>query len=551
LTISADADSDQGGKKDADKKKEDVDKAPSKITVDVTGLESRIQEVPLPSGNYSDLTVGEKHLFFTDFSSIDDNDANLMAAGIARKDVEAKQLFESIRSYELSADGKKLLVRKDDDLYVIDASDNPPAKLADAKVDLKGWTFLLDPREEWRQMFDEAWRLERDYFYDTGMHGVDWEAIREKHRPLVERVTDRRELSDLLGQMISNLSALHMSVSGGDMRDPDQNAAVASLGARLERDAAASGYRVVRIYRADPGRPDLQAPLARPGVDINEGDIIAAINGVGLAGNVNPAALMLNQSGKEVVLDILPQGKGPARKVVVEPIPQGADHNLRYNDWKLSRRLMTDSLGGGDIGYVHLSALGADNYAEWARDYFPVWNRKGLIVDVRHNQGGNIDSWILGSLMRRPWMYWQPRVGNPDPNFQYGFNGYIAVLCDEWTASDGEMFLEGMRRLKLGRIIGTRTWGGGIWLSYANRLVDNGIASAAEFGVFGPEGSWPIEWHGVSPDTTVDNLPHETFLGKDAQLEAAVAYLKDRLRREPIPEPILPEYPDRTRLNRR
>ena len=175
-----------------------------------------------------------------------------------------------------------------------------------------------------------------------------------------------------------------------------------------------------------------------------------------------------------------------------------------------------------------------------------MFNRQGLIVDVRHNRGGNIDSWILGRLMRKAWFYWKPRVDNPTWNMQYAFRGHVVVLCDEFTASDGEAFTEGFRRLGLGKVIGKRTWGGEIWLSFDNGLVDRGIASAAETGVYGPEGKWLIEGHGVDPDIEVDNLPHATFLGEDAQLTAAVKHLQDLIQREPRPVPTTPPYPDKS-----
>jgi tricorn protease len=190
--------------------------------------------------------------------------------------------------------------------------------------------------------------------------------------------------------------------------------------------------------------------------------------------------------------------------------------------------------------------MGTGDIEQWARDFYPVFNRQGLIVDVRHNGGGNIDSWVLERLMRKAWMYWQGRVGKPTWNMQWAFRGHVVVLCDEFTGSDGEAFTEGFRRLGLGKVIGTRTWGGEIWLSMSNTLVDNGIASAAEFGVYGPEGIWLIEGHGAEPDIRVDNLPVATFKGRDAQLDAAIAHLKELIRTRPIPVPPAPKYPNKS-----
>jgi tricorn protease len=415
-------------------------------------------------------------------------------------------------------------------------------------------------------MFVEAWRLERDYFYDRNMHGVDWKAMRDKYLPLVARVTDRGELSNLVAQMVSELSALHTFVFGGDVRQAPDQIGTASLGAVLKRDEAAGGLRVAHVYRADPDRPDRLSPLARPGVDVADGDLIESINGVAALSAPDPAALVRNQAGRQVLVHVRPgkekkgaeekkdvdekkgadDKRGGGRDVIVVPISADQDSELRYDEWEYARRQRVEKAGEAKIGYVHLRAMGGGNMAEWEREFYPVFDRAGLIIDVRHNRGGNIDSWILEKLMRRAWFYWQPRVGTPYWNMQYAFRGHMVVLCDEETASDGEAFSEGFRRLGLGKLIGTRTWGGEIWLSASNRLVDKGIATAAEFGVYGPEGTWLIEGHGVDPDIVVDNPPHATFEGGDAQLDAAVRYLLEEIRTKPVPVPPAPAYPDKS-----
>jgi tricorn protease len=219
---------------------------------------------------------------------------------------------------------------------------------------------------------------------------------------------------------------------------------------------------------------------------------------------------------------------------------------LRYTEWEYSRRLKVDADSNGTIGYIHLRAMGPNDIDQWARDYYPVFDRQGLIIDVRHNQRGNIDSWLLGKLLRPAWFYWQERIGNPYWNMQYAFRGHIVVLCDQRTLSDGEAFSEGFQRLKLGKVIGMRTWGGEIWLSFSNQLADRGIATAAEVGVYGPEGKWLIEGHGVDPDIVQDNLPRATFEGGDTELEAALKYLKEEIRKDPRPVPNHPPYPDKS-----
>jgi tricorn protease len=224
----------------------------------------------------------------------------------------------------------------------------------------------------------------------------------------------------------------------------------------------------------------------------------------------------------------------------------GEAANLRYTDWQVSRRRIVEERSDRRFGYVHLRAMGSANIAEFAKGFYPAFNREGLIIDVRRNSGGNIDSWVLSRLLRKAWMFWNQREGQaPSWNMQYAFRGHLVVICDAATASDGEAFAEGFRRLGLGKVIGQRTWGGEIWLSSSNVLVDQGIASAAEFGVYGPEGTWLIEGHGVDPDIVVDNPPHATFKGEDAQLEAAIKHLEQLVKEKPIPPALPPSFPDK------
>ena len=531
--------------KNGDEKDEEPEVEP--IEIDLAGIAERIHEVPVKPGNYSGLFVTKKRLFWTAVDDLHERKRDLMILKIANKDIKTKTLVEDVRSVELSADGKKLLVRKGSKLHITNADASAPAKLEGKnEVNLEGWRFSFTPREQWRQMFIEAWRLERDYFYDRDMHGVDWPATRDKFLPLVDRVSDRAELSDLIAQMVSELSALHIYVYGGDRRRGQDSIQPASLGALLTPEKAAGGHRIEHIYQSDPDEPGLRSPLARLDLSINEGDVITLINGVPTADAADCGELLRNQAGKQVLLRIKPADGGDERDVVVEPISAGAASNLRYHEWEYTRRLLVDKLSGGQIGYVHLRAMGSNDVAQFARHFYPVFNRKGLIMDVRHNGGGNIDSWILEKLMRKAWFYWQPRVGSPTWNMQYAFRGHMVALCDERTGSDGEAFAEGFRRLGLGKVIGTRTWGGEIWLTSSNRLVDRGIATAAEFGVYGPEGQWLIEGHGVDPDLVVDNLPHATFTGDDAQLKTAVEHLLQKIKEEPVDVPPAPPHPDKS-----
>jgi tricorn protease len=269
--------------------------------------------------------------------------------------------------------------------------------------------------------------------------------------------------------------------------------------------------------------------------------VITAVNGVRTLEALDIGELLRGQVGRQVLLTV---GDGEnARDVVVTPI--GNESTLRYTDWEYTRRLATDSATSGQVGYVHLRAMGANDINQFYREFTPIFNRQGVILDMRQNRGGNIDSWVLEMLSRKPWMYWQDRVGEPYWNMQGAFRGHMVMLVDHETASDGEAVADGFRRLGLGPVIGTRTWGGEIWLSGTNTLSDGGIARAPMSGVYGPEGKWLIEQEGVIPDMIVDNLPHATFNGKDAQLEAAIEYLKEKIAEDPRAVPKPPPYPRR------
>jgi tricorn protease len=530
-----------------DKKSAEEKKAPPAVNIDFTGIAGRLNEVPVPAGNYSALQATEKRLCWLDRNDAAPPKHSLQCVDLANKGDAPDTVLADVKAYEISGDRKKILIWKENDFLIVD-SDAKSSTLSDskayakAKIDMARWTILTNPRAEFRGMFLDAWRLERDYFYDRNMHGVNWPEVRDRYLPLVNRVADRQELNDLLAQMVGELSALHIFVVGGDAREPGDHVDIATFGATLRRDEKAGGDVVEHIYLHDPDLPDQAPPFARPDSLVREGEVIQSIDGADVLSVSDERVLLRGKAGRKVLLQVK-STSGQLREVLATPISEREERNLRYAEWEFSRRRKVEADSQNHIGYVHLRAMGSEDIADWARDFYPVFDRQGLIIDVRHNNGGNIDSWILAKLLRRPWFYWQPRIGNPTWNMQYAFRGHIVVLCDQGTASDGEAFSEGVRRLNLGKIIGMRTWGGEVWLSFSNFLADQGIASAAEIGVYGPESKWLIEGHGVDPDVVVDNLPHATFTGSDAQLDAAIKYLQDEIQKDPRPVPPAPSYP--------
>jgi tricorn protease len=523
---------------------------PVTVNIDFNDLASRLSEVPVPAGNYSELQATDKRLCWLNRDDEMPRKLELECVDIANKSDAPETVLSDVKSYEVSLDRKKMLVVKGEDFYILDsdvkaAALTDPKVLPKAKIDMSHWTFVTNPREEFRGLFVDAWRLERDYFYDRNMHGVDWNQMRDRYLPLVDRVADRDELNDVIAQMVSELSALHTFVRGGDSRKPPDQVDLASLGAVLRRDEQAGGYVVQHIYLHDPDLPNEAPPLARPDSMVQEGEVIVSIDGEDLLGVSDERALLRGKAGLQVLLHVK-SASGQTRDVLATPVSENDESSMRYKEWEYSRRLKVEADSHGQVGYVHLRAMGSQDIEQWAREFYPVFDRQGLIIDVRHNRGGNIDSWLLGKLLRQAWFYWQPRVGNPDWNMQYAFRGHMVVLCDQWTASDGEAFTEGFRRLGLGKVIGMRTWGGEIWLSARNVLADSGIATAAETGVYASEGKWLIEGHGVEPDITVDNLPHATFAGSDAQLDEALRYVEEEIHRDPRPVPKAPPYPSKT-----
>ncbi|MBL8511704.1 MAG: PD40 domain-containing protein [Betaproteobacteria bacterium] len=514
------------------------------------GITERHYEAPLAAGNYSQLSTDGKRLYFIVTEGGADSKQSLRSIAIEAPNPNPPvvELFiDDIRSYRLTDDRKKIFIRKtNNELYIFDAGKSaaPAAEQAKFAVNLRDWAFSLDPREEWRNIFMDAWRMHRDYFYDKNMHGIDWPKMRAKYQPLISRATDRSEVSDIIAQMISELSTLHSQVGTPDARRGQDAIDIAALAADVEKTP--QGFRITRLYNGDPELLEERGPLSRPEVNLKTGDTITAINGVACNTVMTIGELLRNQSGKQILLAVTDTA-GKPREVIVTPIDTARDRALRYLTWEKERAERASKASGGRIGYVHLQAMGPADIARWAREFYPVFQSEGLILDLRHNRGGNIDSWIIEKLQRRAWHFWQSRNREqPYSNQQLAFRGFVVALIDANTYSDGETLAQGLKRLGIAPLIGVTTAGAGIFLSDQNRLRDNGLARAAESGSFvdnGRERAWITEGVGVAPDIEVDNLPFATFNGGDAQLDAAIRYLMEKMTAQPIKPPQAPPYP--------
>ncbi|WP_423186474.1 S41 family peptidase [Alishewanella sp. d11] len=512
--------------------------------VDWAQISQRLWQVPVSSGNYSNLTVNEERLFLLDRAQ-GSRAAELQQLKIAQSGVKLTTLAANVAEYQLAVDGKTLFIRQagqdnSGDMLLVPAAERLPSELSDAKINTQQWQLAINPQQEWQQMFRDAWLMHRDFLFDKGMRGLDWPATKQKYAPLLARITDRHELDDLFAQMMGELNALHSQVRGGEYRQDAATAAAASMGASLIPNPA--GIEIAHIYQTDPELPSQAAPLAKPGVAARRGDVITHINGRAVNDLAALTQALRNQAGKQVLLT-LQRGK-QSLQTVVEPIPAAQEMLLRYQDWVQSNLEKVTTASDGKFGYLHLYAMGSGDIASFAREFYAQFQKEGLIIDVRRNRGGNIDSWIIEKLLRRAWSFWQPTHGAPYTNMQQAFRGHLVVLADPLTYSDGETFSAGVRALGLGPVIGQRTAGAGVWLSGRNQLADNGLARVAETPQFAIDGRYIIEGYGVAPDIEVINLPFATFNGEDAQLQRAIAYLKEQVKRQPIQplqaEPLTP-----------
>ncbi|MBF0887902.1 MULTISPECIES: S41 family peptidase [Gluconobacter] len=538
-------------KPDADKKddkKKDGDKKKSLPAIEWAGIATRLYQAPVPAGDYEGLGVSDDYLFTIDNSGSGDGPGDLKSIHIDNNEHKIETYATKISGFDITPDGKTLLTlsrrgKNAPELLLTPAGEKQPKELDGKKIDLDHLRLRIDPGQEWSDEFVDAWRLHRDHYYDRDLHGVDWKAVRAHFAPFVDRLGDRADLDDLLGQMVAEIGAMHSQLHAPTTFDQPASSLIAGLGAHLTHED--KGFRIDHIYQGDRDLPDQQSPLAAPGVDARNGDLITAINGQPTAGQPDLGSLLADQAGKQVLLTLARGGKD--HKIIVTPVSYMKERDLRARDWEVSRAEIVDRASHGRIGYLHLQSMVGDDMEAFAREFYANIDKDGLIVDVRGNTGGNIDSWVLTQLMRRPWMFWG-RYGNaPSVDMQQSFQGRLIVLSDEMTYSDGETFSQGIKSLHIAPLLGERTAGAGVWLSDGDRLIDNGNARTAENPYFDLNGQWLVENKGVSPDIEVENMPVATFNGQDQQLDAALTWLRKDMADHPRPTlkpaPFPPQQP--------
>jgi tricorn protease len=502
-----------------------------KVTVDWQNISERLWQVPVSSGNYSKMLANKKFLYVLDKITEPNSQPELKSIAI-EPNSKPKTFLGSVQSFSLSDDGKTLFLQKTgnkNDMYLVSAGAKFSSTAKNTKVNTSDWKLQVNPQQEWQQIFHDAWLMHRDSLFDKTMRGLDWSAVKQKYQPLLTRLTDRHELNDIFKQMMGELNTLHSQVRGGDLPMDNNTAKAATLGVEYFQDT--QGVKIAHIYANDPELISRLAPLAKPGVNAKVGDIISAINGQPILTIPDIAKALQNKAGKQVLLNLIRADQQIS--TVVKPNSTRDDYYNRYYDW-VTQNQQKVYQANDDLGYLHLRAMGAGDVATFAREFYAQYKKQGLIIDVRRNNGGNVDSWILEKLLRRAWSFWQVRGGDSFTNMQQTFRGHLVVLADQYTYSDGETFTAGIKALKLGTVIGKQTAGAGVWLTGRNRQTDGGMARVAELPVYAMDGRWVTEGRGISPDIEVDNLPHATFNGEDAQLQAAIKLLQKKIKRDPI-----------------
>lgn len=520
------------------------------VRIDFDGILQRILALDVPSRDYVGLQAGTAGQFFY-LERIPNH-----ADALHRYDLESRKATEFITAaaegYALSFDGKKLLYqgatssgRPNDQWAVVDATGAPPSggkgSLATGSLKMD-----LDPLAEWKQMFDEAWRIERDYLYVANLNGADWPAMKRRYEALLPYVRHRADLSQLLDQMQGELAIGHSFVGGGDIPRADA-LPVGLLGADLE--VANGRYRITKIFTGENWNPDLQSPLSAPGVNVQEGDYILAVNGTSLQAPASPYAPFVGTVGRQVQIQVnnRPTTDG-ARLVTVVPI--ASEGGLRMRAWIEANRRLVDSLSGGALAYVYVPNTGGGGYTSFNRYYFSQQGKQGAVIDERFNHGGSIADYMVDIMSRKLHGYFNERLGekyNAVTAPAAAIWGPKVLVINEMSGSGGDMFPYMFRQMEIGPLIGTKTWGGLVGWGGEPSLIDGGFISAPSIGFYNVDGQWDVEAVGVAPDIEVEQTPAEQIAGRDPQLERAVAEAMKELRLHPVDLKATPPAPIRVR----
>jgi tricorn protease len=521
------------------------------IRIDLDGLMARAVALPIDPSEIGQMDArGDRIYYLTQPIGTLDGPLKGESSALHFYDVGKRKdavIAEDVDAYSLSADGERVLIKHGPSYTVVDTKADA-MKDSDTRkaLNLSHMRVLVDPRREWAEMFDNAWRLERDGFFSPVMNGVDWRAEHDRYAKLIPLLGSREDLNYVIGQMIGEISNSHTYVGGGDDGDTGPKVHPALLGADWALDTASGRYRLAKIYPGDNTREDYRSPLVQPGLNIKAGDYVLAINGVDLRAPATPDSLLqLDDDQTTVDLTITGSLDGTPRHVIVKPV--SAEISLREAAWITHNRDEVERLSGGKVGYVYMSDMEALGLQQFVRQFYGQLNKQALIMDDRWNGGGFIAPYALERLRRELVVLGVGREGGVGTEPSEVLNGPKVALLNHWSASDGDIFPYLFRLYHLGPLVGTRSWGGVRGIRGNWRLMDGGYITIPEDALYTPDRIWSVENHGVDPDIEVENMPADLLAGHDVQLETAVNLMLKAIAGKPAglapPPPWLPAYP--------
>ncbi|MDE0427949.1 MAG: PDZ domain-containing protein [Candidatus Poribacteria bacterium] len=544
----------------SDEKDEKSEKESKPITIDLDGISQRVVAFPYPRGHYGQIAGIEGKAVFTSYPSREvsgpfddgDNRARGTLHAYDFKEQKKETLVSGIDDFQISRDGKTLVYSSGSRLRVIKAgkkaegdsksgSRGSPSR-QNGWIDLNRIKASVVPTAEWHQMYREAWRLQRDYFWTEDMSGVDWEQVYQRYLPLLDRIATRGEFSDLMWEMQGELGTSHAYEFGGDYRS-SPNYAQGFLGADFVYDAENGGYRITHIPQGDAWEAAKDSALNAPGINVGKGDILLAIGGQSVSETVSPGELLVNLANQEVQATFQNAEDSEKRSVTLKVLR--SERELRYREWVSRNRQYVHEKTDGKVGYVHIPDMSRRGYAEFHRGYLAEVSYPGLLVDVRYNGGGHVSQLLLEKLSRRRIGYDIPRWGAPHPYPDASVLGPMVAVTNENAGSDGDIFSHCFKLMELGLLIGKRTWGGVIGISPHQMFVDRGGTTQPEYSFWFVDVGWSVENYGTDPDIEVDYRPQDYTTEADPQLDRAIEELLRQMEENP---PEVPDFGDRPRL---
>jgi len=532
----ADEKADKKGEK-KDVKKEGDTKPDITVKVDVDGITGRILALPIDASTYWNVNAVGENIYYVKGGR--GTKPSLMMFNL--KDKKENNLGE-FGVYEISADSKKMVVNGSGKYGVIDLPKGGKIEMKDW-VDLSNMKLMVDLKAEWNQIYNEAWRQMKYFYYSPNMHGLDWVSIRNKYEPLLPYVNNRTDLSYILGEMVGELSTGHTYVEGGDKPVP-KRIKMGLLGARISRDVSGY-YKIDKIFKGENWTKDVRSPLTEVGVDVREGDFIIAIDGKSTKEMNDIYESLVNKAGIQVELTINnAASETGTRKSIVIPVDDEA--SLLYYTWIQNNIRKVTEATNGEVGYIHIPDMGVEGLNEFVKYFYPQLTKRALIIDDRGNGGGNVSPMIIERLAREMTMINMARNTEAAPGRLEMQWGPKCILIDQYSASDGDLFPYQFKKLKIGKAIGVRTWGGVVGIRGSLPFVDGSSLRKPEFAPYDTEGkNWIIEGRGVEPDIWVDNDPAKEYAGEDQQLNKAIELMEEELKNWPKELPPIPPYPDK------